>query len=463
MHTKGVTLNFVCVICVNLFFGAECATISNSKHPKLVVLSYDGFRFDYMEKTNTPTLDSLKSQGVHTPYMQPQFTTKTFPNHQSIVTGLHTESHGIMDNQVYDPEHGQLSGYDSYNEEFWNFRDDVVPVWILNQWAENGRFSGSSWPGSNHPYGKNKTVADHYLTYNRSLSFEDRIEYVVDWLTDKEKPANLVFMYFDEPDGMGHTYGPESPEVIKEIQRMDKVTKHLVNRLKEEGLYEKVNIIILSDHGFQEVSLKNYINITALVNLDSIEKPYIGTPITQLRPKPGKFEEVYKGLKEGSKSSNFSVYKKEELPKRWFYGDNRRIMPIVVIADLGHVFDDYANRYKKLSKKLNITYDENRKFGIHGYDNNAVTMRAFFLAHGPAFKKGVEIPAFDNVDLFPLICSIMDLEPAPNNGTLKIVQQALSSYTSTATSILKTNYLSSLKMGIMSLLLSSSLMLHIGS
>jgi predicted AlkP superfamily pyrophosphatase or phosphodiesterase len=104
--------------------------VNLSKHPKLVVFSYDGFRFDYMTKTNTPNLDFIKENGVSTAYMTPQFATFTFPNHQSLSTGLNTQSHGVIANSVWDPYYGRvLSGYDNHIE-FWKFNEEVYPLWV---------------------------------------------------------------------------------------------------------------------------------------------------------------------------------------------------------------------------------------------------------------------------------------------------------------------------------------------
>lgn len=101
-----------------------------SKHPVIVVISYDGFRYDYMEKTETPNLNRVKASGVSVPYMQNQFLTNTFPNHHSIATGRYIESHGIVANFLYDPLYGKvLSGYND-DPGFWNYSSSVLPLWV---------------------------------------------------------------------------------------------------------------------------------------------------------------------------------------------------------------------------------------------------------------------------------------------------------------------------------------------
>jgi predicted AlkP superfamily pyrophosphatase or phosphodiesterase len=66
--------------------------------------------------------------------------------------------------------------------------------------------------------------------------------------------------------------------------------------------------------------------------------------------------------------------------------------------------------------------------GGHGYDPNKVPkMHPFFIASGPAFKKGFVSEAFDMVDIYPLMCYVLGIKPAPNNGTLENVRQLLAS------------------------------------
>lgn len=118
------------------FFGTLLAAPSSvpnlSKHPVVLIVSFDGFRSDYLTKTPTPHLTALMEEGVSVPYMSAQFPTKTFPNHHSMATGLYPDVHGITDNTVFDPLHNKrLSGFND-DPEFWNYHPDVLPFWVGN-------------------------------------------------------------------------------------------------------------------------------------------------------------------------------------------------------------------------------------------------------------------------------------------------------------------------------------------
>ncbi|CAG7828954.1 unnamed protein product [Allacma fusca] len=141
--------------------------------------------------------------------MKNQFITKTFPNHQSIATGLRVESHGFTDNWVFDPAFNRTFG--EKDHEFWKFDDGILLIWTLNEFSGGTHSSGiMMWPGSNYGYGPHNTLPSLFLHRNESLSWSWRVDTVIDWLTHKTKPVNLVFMYFEDPDEFVDGFGPES-------------------------------------------------------------------------------------------------------------------------------------------------------------------------------------------------------------------------------------------------------------
>lgn len=118
-------LSFVAILLIGIF--TLCAVFYDSPNkPLLLVVSFDGFRYDYINKNVTPTLLSLHGKGVHSQYMRNVFITKTFPNHHSIATGLFPSSHGVMASSVYDERYGKVI---SYSEELWKFGNSVTPLW----------------------------------------------------------------------------------------------------------------------------------------------------------------------------------------------------------------------------------------------------------------------------------------------------------------------------------------------
>jgi predicted AlkP superfamily pyrophosphatase or phosphodiesterase len=72
-------------------------------------------------------MKNVRIRGSHAEYMRNVFITKTFPNHQSIATGLYPEVHGILGNEVFDPDYNKTL---KYGHDLWHFSDTVVPIWV---------------------------------------------------------------------------------------------------------------------------------------------------------------------------------------------------------------------------------------------------------------------------------------------------------------------------------------------
>ncbi|XP_076802715.1 ectonucleotide pyrophosphatase/phosphodiesterase family member 5-like [Clavelina lepadiformis] len=384
------------------------------KTPKVLLISFDGFRWNYLNRIDTPNFDKLIKSGVKAKWLQDVFVSQTFPNHYTLATGLYEENHGIVANKFYDPKLNEFFSYhvkaDVTSSKFWGGE----PIWVTNQ--IQGRTSGVFfWVGSEAPIkGIFPTV---YKNYNKTFPWKQRVDTVVEWLANKPVGQSnqllnitLALLYFPQPDIDGHKYGPESPEVTEMIGQCDSITGYLLDKLSENNLYEDVNIIITSDHGMasldkkRTVALLPYINIT---KVDHIINYYTGAAIW---PKKGYLDSVYEDLlKIGPYAS---VWKREDIPAHFHYNNNNRIPPVLVAV-------------KDKWLLLNNTSDELPMRGDHGYSNSLMDMHPFFIAHGPAFKEGLVSEPFSSVNVYELICHILGLKPAPNNGSIERVKHLL--------------------------------------
>ncbi|CAH1224500.1 ENPP5 [Branchiostoma lanceolatum] len=242
---------------VALLGGAQSIRMPSviSDAPKLLLLSFDGFRYDYLDRpVLKPNFDFAINKGVRAKYMKSTFATKTDPNHMTMVTGLWEESHGVVSNKMYDPKYREIFWMNSSDPKWWDGDGRVEPLWITNERKE-GRYSGVvNWPGGDVKYGGRLPT---YSTgpYNRSIPYTDRIDAMVRWFLDDEKPMNLGLLFFEEPDRSGHLYGPDSPQVDDAIMMIDDTVGYLVSALKEADLYDKVNLILPSDHGMVNLIL----------------------------------------------------------------------------------------------------------------------------------------------------------------------------------------------------------------
>lgn len=388
--------------------------------PKLILISFDGFRPDYVDPSNTPNLYALKKDGVFSKRMKSTFTTKTYPNHMSITTGLYEESHGVVHNKMFDPLFNQT--FNEFNvEPKWWFNNKSTPLWIANEKENDGkpRYSGCMmWPGTDVRY-KGK-LATYVEPYKPKSNFTRNVEKMISWLSDKNNPANLVLAYFDQPDTQAHLTGPFSSQVMQEVRNIDTVVGFLVKKLKQLKLYHEINLIILSDHGMSEISDLRVIELNDFIPRHYYSM-YGASPIWNIIPKKGLEENVYEILLNGSKTRNYTVYRKDQVPYEYHYSAHRRILSLVIVADDG---------YDIIDSKNNLDEDrDHHVWGNHGYNNSLASMRPLFVASGPSFKSEIEIDEdFNNVDVYPLMTVILELFPLnqfPSNGSMKIISSML--------------------------------------
>lgn len=398
MHTAALFITLV----NGLALSAGEATSTGSV-PKLLLVSFDGFRADYLLNYSFPNLQEFINNGVLVREVTNVFITKTFPNHYTLVTGLYAESHGIVANSMYDDTTKQifnLSNSESKTNPFW--WNEATPIWVTNQ--RMGRKSGSAmWPGSDVKI-QNVTV-DDFLPYNYNVTFAERVDNITAWFTRPNDPINFATLYFHEPDASGHKFGPEKKEnMTKVLEKIDENVGYLVSKLKEAKLWDTVNVIITSDHGMAQCSEDRVIVLDSCIgrgNYTLVDS----TPVAAILPLQEK-NSVYSLLKNCSR--HMTVYLKEDIPDRYHYKHNSRIQPIILVADEGWTIVQNA------SSKIPL--------GNHGYDNSLPSMHPFLAAYGPAFHKNSKMGSMNSVDLYPLMCHILDLKPEPNNGTLSNVR-----------------------------------------
>ncbi len=377
---------------------------TDSGKPYVVMLSLDGFRWDYPDHAYTPVLDSLKKAGVFAE-MVPCFPTKTFPNHYSIATGLYPDHHGIVLNSFYATDlgrHYSISDRASVGNGIFYGGE---PIWVTAK-KQGVHTATLFWVGSEAAI--EGIRPDIWYPYNHTLPFTSRIDSLVRWLSFPETiRPHLILWYYPEPDGSGHHYGP-SGKTIQMVEQLDRWLGNFFTAMRKLPIYSKLNFIITSDHGMgpisnnREVILDHYIDTANLTYRDG------GNPVYNLGVKPGKLETVYEKLK---KVQHIEVWKHDSLPARLHYGTNIRTHDLTVVADSNW----------SIYWSWHIGYGG----GTHGYDNQWRAMHAIFYAAGPTFKKGYRQKSFPNVDIYPLITKILQLKPAKTDGDLNEVKDML--------------------------------------
>ncbi|MCX7876683.1 MAG: ectonucleotide pyrophosphatase/phosphodiesterase [Melioribacteraceae bacterium] len=380
--------------------------------PYVILVSFDGFRWDYLNRGLTPNLDKIKSEGSFALSLKPAFPSKTFPNHLSIITGMYPSNHGIYANNFEDPFKNE-----TYRTNDSNAVNNAKWYWGEAFWetAERQGIKTASyfWPGSEVKLGYRKP--SYAEKYDGKKSHDERINGVINWLKlPQELRPRFITLYFSDTDDKGHKFGPNSKEVNEAIKLLDNVAKKIFDKLEEINMKDSVNVIFLSDHGMTEISKERVINIEKM--LEGYNCKFLDeTVLMTIEPPKDKLKEVYELLKKNE--NHYKVYYRDEVPEYFHFSDNYLIPSLVLIPEIG---------WNLLSNRGMKRIDNAYVGGNHGYDNHHLDMHGFFIAVGPKFKKNYQTGTLLNIDIYPLLCKIFNIFPRNNiDGKLERIEYIL--------------------------------------
>ncbi len=382
---------------------------SNQTRPYVIMISIDGFRFDYAEKYGAENLQRLSEIGVRALAMQPSYPSLTFPNHYSLVTGLYPAHHGLVDNSFWDRKRKETykksGSMSTVADGSWY---GGVPLWVL---AEKNKMVSASyfWVGSEAPI--QNILPTYYFKYQEKTGIDARIQQVTDWLKlPEEKRPHLITFYFPEVDHAGHRYGPDSDSVREAVKLVDAAIGKMAAAVNKLNL--PVSFVVVSDHGMLKVDQNRAIQLPEDSVLASLKIFPGGEKTMYYGEKQEDVQKAYEYLKQHE--HHYTAYLKQETPVRWHYGQEdiyNRIGDIILVAEAGYAFQ---------------TGSQKPPLGHHGYDNNLTDMNAIFMAWGPAFKSHQRLATFENVNVYPLVARILGLTiTQPIDGKLEVLESIL--------------------------------------
>jgi predicted AlkP superfamily pyrophosphatase or phosphodiesterase len=304
---------------------------TGSETPLLILISLDGTRPEYLKRNATPHIQKIIDHGVMYS-MVPSFPSITFPNHYTLVTGRYPGNHGIVANHFYDHK---------LNDSFLytNPINNVDPKWWLSEpiWTtamKNGlRAATYFWPGSEHPHdGKLPSI---YKKFNNSVTASEKIHTALEWIDlPVGKRPNIITLYFQDIDHIGHVFGPDSPELNQVLKMIDENIGVLYSGLEKRRLLGNTELVIVSDHGMRSTNPKEIVFLDDIINFSTTRVLNNG-PLVLLEPLDQNITALYKLLKaHGEKSGAFQTWLKEEIPASYHYISDR-VSPIVLESN-GH-------------------------------------------------------------------------------------------------------------------------------
>lgn len=380
--------------------------------PYVVLVSFDGFRYDYVERYNLPNFKKFISQGVSAEALIPAFPSKTFPNHYTLVTGLYPGNHGLVDNDFYDPI--QKKKYYTRNRkavEDPSFYGGT-PLWQLAQ--QHGLKAASFyWVGSEAKI--QGSFPDYYRMYDVKVKNVERVEQTINWLKLSEAVRpHFISLYFSMIDHEAHASGSTSEETQKVLHAADSLVGMLMNEVQKIKL--PINIVIVSDHGLYEMKRdeKVFRYVDQLINIKDTSVVF-GNAGSQVHFYTKRVDSLYQVLK--AQERGFKTYKQSEFPKRWHY-ENVRSGDILIVAEPGTYF--LNTPFKDMAE-----WEGTGNFGEHGYDP-ALTdqVNGIFYAMGPNVKKGMKVKPFENIHVYPFVAKILGLKTPKIDGDEKVLEKA---------------------------------------
>lgn len=380
----------------------------------VILVSIDGWRWDYLQRFSPPALSRLAAEGVRADGLIPQFPSKTFPNHYTIVTGLTPAHHGIVSNNMRDPAIPGtfgLSKRDVLADPRWWGGD---PIW--NTVERQGKVAAAMfWPGSETVIGGRQ--ATFWRDFDDDLPNEARVAQLIQWLKLPEgRRPSFLTLYFSDVDNAGHRWGPDAGQTRQAALDVDRAIGALVAGVAAAGLTDRVNYVIVSDHGMSALSpdrtivLDDYIDPATADILD-------WAPVLGLSPKNGDVDKMYAALRD--KHPHLHVYRRDEIPAIYGLANHPRVSPIVGIADDGWYITSRAEAGGWSE------HDRRPPGGTHGYDARAQSMQGLFIASGPRLRRGLAFKPFENIHLYNLMCAVIGVEPSSNDGDPAVIQDML--------------------------------------
>jgi predicted AlkP superfamily pyrophosphatase or phosphodiesterase len=401
-----------------IFWGFINVSFADSNEdPLVIMIGVDGLRADTLERIHAPNLQLLADTGVRA-NMVPAMPTKTFVNFYSLATGLHPKHHGFISNYPYDRELGRKFNRqtDVSDPKWWGGE----PIWITAE-KQGVKAATYFWVGSEVEI--DDVRPSFWKPYQQSKDYAERVEEVLEWLAlpEKERPR-LITLYFSAVDSAAHDFGVHSSQEREAVAKVDKHIGDLVLGLKNLGLEQRSNIVVVADHGMANLSDERVINIDPWIDLSafivpdwSASRTSVFAPFLNLYAEPKLVDAAYKKLHKAH--PKMRVLRRGAFPANYHFDHPQREPDLMLLADTG--WSIYASRDKRQPEpmaKLGQTV------ATHGFDNQDALMHATFIASGPSFKKKLIARPFDNIEVYGLLACALKIKPARTDGNIENVQ-----------------------------------------
>lgn len=438
------------VVLVLLFVvAAPSRAASPAADRGVVIISLDGLANFYMDdpKAEMPMLRELASNGARAASMKASTPTVTWPNHTTIVTGVHPARHGVVGNNFYDRATGKRVVL--ITDPVFD-KDEIVKVPTIYDAANAAGLKTASirWPATRNAKTLDWTIGDVAsfellrktstpVLINelieaglwaevekaekkdpkaRFLPSDEMCTQVFNLILRKHRP-NLAMLHLIDIDHVQHDFGPRSAEAYAAIKANDMHVREVWEALQKE-FPGKATLIVVSDHGFSAIKKQVLPNVVLrkaklLNEADGDESkaavrvvPQGGSAMIYILD-DARRDEIMKKIKDAFAGIEHvsKVIGPEELPS---YGvarpeDDPHAPDMMIFAELGYAFGDTAAG--------DLPYNEKpERKGSHGHDPNLPDLHAMFVACGAGIKPGTRLGEIENTAVTPTVAKLLRLK-----------------------------------------------------
>lgn len=396
----------IAMVLVSLSLAVACQPARPAPdRPIVILISIDGFRWDYLDTFAPANLLRLSAEGVRADRLIPEFPSKTFPNHYTIVTGLTSAHHGIISNNIKAPDipgEFSLSNREVQSDPRWWGGE---PIWNTAE-RQGLKSAPMFWPGSEVLIGGRRST--YWMPYQDDMPHEQRVKQVLDWLQlpPGERPSFLT-LYFSDVDSAGHRHGPDADETRAAVAKVDRSLGQLIAGVERSGMTDRVHYVIVSDHGMSALSPDRTVVLDDYLDLATVDV-VDWSPVLGVNPRGGNLDAIYAKLKD--KHPALSVFRRHEIPEAYALANHPRVPAI-----FGVVSDGW-----QIASRRDVARWQARERtppgGAHGYDASNKSMHGVFVAAGPRIRSALRVAPIRNIHLYELMCAILGIQPAKNDG-----------------------------------------------
>ena len=352
----------------------------------VIVISLDGLRFDYLERTETEAFSYITKEGARASSLVPVYQSSTFPTHVTMATGVTPDLHGILHNSFYDKERGSFS----YSPDAsWI---QYEPVWSILE-NQNMKTATYFWVGSETDW-RGTSISYSKAPFNGRIGEKEKLDQILEWLDmDIDLRPRLIMSWWHGTDSVAHQKGATHPDVFKQLNKQDKILFQLIEEITRRNIWDKVTLLVVSDHGMSDVS--NFINLKEILKLNSIDAR-ISTGPAVAHIFLDKKEELKRAISSLQENQHLSVWSKEDLPKEFNMFNETRTGDVIVTTSIPNMLVTRSN--------------SNPPIGMHGYNpKENKHMHGIFLAYGNKVANK-RLQKVHQLDIAPTILDLLNLD-----------------------------------------------------